>query len=101
MSERQAAREFGLARKTVRKMLAYAAPPGYQRKKTVARPKLGPWLGLAKGRGSCEYAGLALASAKVALRHPARFSAGSYPRSFNKRKLSAFFSALWNTTRTS
>jgi DNA-binding transcriptional regulator LsrR (DeoR family) len=26
MSERQAAREFGLARKTVRKMLAYAMP---------------------------------------------------------------------------
>jgi transposase len=46
MSERQAAREFGLARKTVRKMLAYAAPPGYQRKKPVARPKLGPWLGV-------------------------------------------------------
>lgn len=46
MSERQAAREFGLARKTVRKMLAYAAPPGYRRKRPVARPKLGPWLGL-------------------------------------------------------
>ena len=46
MSERRAAREFGLGRKTVRKMLAYAAPPGYQRKKPVARPKLGPWLGV-------------------------------------------------------
>jgi transposase len=46
MSERQAAREFGLARKTIRKMLAYAAPPGYRRKKPVARPKLGPWLGI-------------------------------------------------------
>ena len=33
MSERQAAREFGLARKTVRKMLAYSVPPGYGRKK--------------------------------------------------------------------
>lgn len=46
MSVRRAAREFGLARKTIRKMLAYAAPPGYQRKKPVMRPKLGPWLGV-------------------------------------------------------
>src|SRR3954469_17314263 len=46
MSIRQAAREFGLARKTVRKMLAYSVPPGYERKKPVARPKLGPWLGV-------------------------------------------------------
>jgi transposase len=46
MSVRQAAREFGLSRKTIRKMLAYSAPPGYQRKKPVARPKLGPWLGV-------------------------------------------------------
>jgi DNA-binding transcriptional regulator LsrR (DeoR family) len=29
MSRRAAAREFGLARKTVHKMLEYAAPPGY------------------------------------------------------------------------
>jgi hypothetical protein len=27
-------------------MLAFSAPPGYQRKKPVARPKLGPWLGV-------------------------------------------------------
>jgi len=46
MSERQAAREFGLSRKTIRKMLEYSAPPGYQSKKPVARPKLGPWLGI-------------------------------------------------------
>jgi transposase len=39
------AREFGLARKTVRKMLAYPAPPGYQRHQPVRRPKLGPWQG--------------------------------------------------------
>src|SRR5437764_15085842 len=45
-SIRQAAREFGLARKTIRKMLAYSVPPGYERKKPVARPKLGPWLGV-------------------------------------------------------
>jgi transposase len=42
-SQRAVAREFGLARKTVRKMLEYSAPPGYQRQKAVQRPKLGPW----------------------------------------------------------
>src|ERR1700758_2135597 len=42
-SQREVAREFGLARKTVRKMLAYSLPPGYQRQKPVRRPKLGPW----------------------------------------------------------
>ena len=42
-SQRKVAREFGLARKTVRKMLDYPAPPGYQRQKPVRRPKLGPW----------------------------------------------------------
>lgn len=46
MSIRQASREFGLARKTIRKMLAYSVPPGYERKKPVKRPKLGPWLGI-------------------------------------------------------
>jgi transposase len=46
MSIRQAAREFGLSRKTIRKMLAYSVPPGYERKKPVQRPKLGPWLGV-------------------------------------------------------
>src|ERR1700685_3203715 len=44
--QREVAREFGLARKTVRKMLAYSAPPGYQRQRPVRRPKLGPWLGV-------------------------------------------------------
>ena len=42
-SQRDVAREFGLARKTVRKMLEYSAPPGYQRQRPVRRPKLGPW----------------------------------------------------------
>ena len=30
LSERAAARRFGLARETVRKMLRYSAPPGYR-----------------------------------------------------------------------
>jgi hypothetical protein len=46
MSIRQAAREFGLSRKTIRKMLQFSLPPGYERKKPVERPKLGPSLGL-------------------------------------------------------
>lgn len=46
MSIRQAGREFGLSRKTVRKMLEFSIPPGYARKKPVAKPKLGPWLGI-------------------------------------------------------
>lgn len=46
MSIREAAREFGLSRKTIRKMLQFSLPPGYERKKPVLRPKLGPWLGI-------------------------------------------------------
>ncbi len=42
-SRRWVAREFGLARKTVGKMLAYSLPPGYRRQQPVRRPKLGPW----------------------------------------------------------
>jgi transposase len=45
-SQRAVAREFGLARMTVRKMLEYSLPPGYQRQQPVRRPKLGPWLGV-------------------------------------------------------
>jgi transposase len=45
-SQRAVAREFGLARVTVQKMLRYAVPPGYQRQQAVNRPKLGPWVGV-------------------------------------------------------
>jgi hypothetical protein len=38
--------EYGLARMTVRKMLEYSLPPGYQRQQRVRRPKLGPWQGV-------------------------------------------------------
>ncbi len=40
------AKEFGLSRETVRKMLEYAVPPGYRRQQPVRRPKLGPWIGV-------------------------------------------------------
>ena len=46
LSEREATRRFGLARDTVRKMLRYAAPPGYRRSKPVRRPKLDPFAGI-------------------------------------------------------
>jgi transposase len=45
MSEREAAKEFGLARETVRKMLRYAVPPGYRRQQPARRPKLDAWVG--------------------------------------------------------
>ena len=45
MSEREVARQFGLARETVRKMMRYSAPPGYRRQQPVRRPKLGAWIG--------------------------------------------------------
>ena len=45
MSEREAARQFGLARETVRKMVRYSAPPGYRRQQPPRRPKLDAWVG--------------------------------------------------------
>ena len=45
-SQRAVAREFGISRDMVRKMLRYAVPPGYQRQQAVKRPRLGPWLGV-------------------------------------------------------
>src|SRR5271165_2232778 len=45
-SQRSVAREFGLARATVRKMLGHSIPPGYRRKSPAKRPKLGPWVGV-------------------------------------------------------
>jgi transposase len=45
-SRRAVAREFGISRKTISKMLRYSVPPGYQRQQPVRRPKLGPWLGV-------------------------------------------------------
>ena len=45
-SERQVAREHGLARETVRKMMKYSAPPGCRRQQPPTRPKLDPWVGV-------------------------------------------------------
>ena len=46
MSRRAAARLFGIDPKTVRKMLQYSEPPGYQRKQEPKRPKLDPFTGV-------------------------------------------------------
>ena len=63
ISEREVARQFGLARETVRKMLRYSVPPGYRRLQPVRRPKLSAWMGTidqiletAQGRKSREAA---------------------------------------------
>ena len=49
MSMREASRVFGLHRDTVRKMLAYSAPPGYRRQDPPRRPRLEPFTGVIDG----------------------------------------------------
>ena len=46
MSRREASRVFSVDRRTVDKMLLFSVPPGYRRKKTPARPKLDPFVGI-------------------------------------------------------
>ena len=46
MSRREAARDFGIDRRTVDKMLAFSVPPGYRRSKPPRRPKLDPFTGI-------------------------------------------------------
>lgn len=45
-ANRGAAREFGISRETVRKMLRYSIPPGYSRLQPGQRPKLEAWIGI-------------------------------------------------------
>jgi hypothetical protein len=44
LSERAAARRFGLDPRTVNKMMKFAVPPGYVPKKPPAKPKLDPFI---------------------------------------------------------
>ena len=44
MSQRSAARHFGIDRKTVSKILKHSVPPGYRRERPPARPKLDPFI---------------------------------------------------------
>ena len=46
MSLREAFRVFNLHRDTVRKMLAYSAPPGYRRQNEPRLPRIGPFTGV-------------------------------------------------------
>ena len=46
MSQRQAARVFGIDPKTVAKMLRFSVPPGYRRSKPPVRPKLDGFTGV-------------------------------------------------------
>jgi transposase len=46
MSEREAARTFGLSRETVRKMLKFSLTPGYRRGAPMRRPKLEAYTGV-------------------------------------------------------
>ena len=46
MSQREAARRFGIDRKTVAKILKHSVPPGYQRGQAPKRPKLDPYTGI-------------------------------------------------------
>src|SRR3712207_1417583 len=46
MSQREAARVFGIDPKTVAKMLRFSVPPGYRRSKPPARPKLDGFTGV-------------------------------------------------------
>lgn len=44
MSKSEAARMFGIDRKTVAKILRHSVPPGYRRSKPPLRPKLDPFV---------------------------------------------------------
>jgi hypothetical protein len=44
-SGRQIARDFGIGRDSVAKMLAYSEPPGYRRTAPIKRPKIDPYRG--------------------------------------------------------
>ena len=46
MSRREAARVFGINRRTVEKMLRFSIPPGYRRDKEIKRPKLDGFTGI-------------------------------------------------------
>ena len=45
-SRREAARVFGIDRRTVDKMVMYSIPPGYRRNQPIRRPKLDPFVGI-------------------------------------------------------
>jgi len=46
VSQRAVARECGISRKSVRKMVSFSVPPGYRRKEPATRPKLDAFVGV-------------------------------------------------------
>jgi len=46
VSQRAVAREFGISRKSVRKMVSFSVPPGYRREEPATRPKLDAFVGV-------------------------------------------------------
>jgi transposase len=46
LSQREAARRFGIDPRTVSKMMVFSVPPGYRRSKPPTRPKLDPFIGI-------------------------------------------------------
>ena len=46
ISQREAARRFGLSRTTVAKMMQFFLPPGYRRRQVPRRPRLQPYIGI-------------------------------------------------------
>jgi len=46
LSERAAARRFGIDPRTVNKMMKFSVPPGYRRTKPPVRPKLDPFVAI-------------------------------------------------------
>ncbi len=56
MSRREAARIFGIDRRTVDKMLVFSVPPGYRRKQAPARPKSShPMCSMYQSAASCGF----------------------------------------------
>ena len=49
LSERAAARRFGIDPRTVAKMVAFSVPPGYRRTKPPVRPKLDAFIAIING----------------------------------------------------
>ncbi len=49
LSERAAARRFGIDPRTVNKMMKFSVPPGYVRKKPPRKPKLDPFIAVIEG----------------------------------------------------
>ncbi|WP_116654464.1 helix-turn-helix domain-containing protein [Pelagibacterium sediminicola] len=49
MSQRKAARHFGISRDTVRKTMAYSVPPSHLRQTPVRHPKLDAFIAIING----------------------------------------------------